>query len=283
VSIAQARAFHARANAASPGSDDVAAPEPNYGRDAVVPRFEQIALAPMRASRRLLVDEAQKVVDQVLDSELPETVVRRVTPQIEETVNALLRSPEFRAALYEVMASVELRRALAEQRSGFASDAAAALRRSVARADAATDARIRPTLERDPETAGPWTRAAAFVVDLALAQFVFLTLAASVALLAAAVAPLRQLSIELALGGAGWLVVETVYFAGFWSVVGQTPGMRLFALGFPERLSAVRAVVRFAALLVAILPFCAGLLPVLFDRRRRGLQDVVASTTVVRG
>jgi uncharacterized RDD family membrane protein YckC len=249
----------------------------------VVPRLDQIALAPMRAGRRMVVDEAQKVVDQVLDSELPETVVRRLTPQIEETVNALLRSPEFRASLYEVMASVELRRALAEQRSGFASDAAAALRRSVAHADAATDARVRPTLERDPETGGPWTRAAAFVVDLALAQVVFLVVAASLALLASAVAPLRHLSVQLALGGAGWLVVETVYFVGFWSVVGQTPGMRLFALAFRERLSPGRALVRFAALLVAILPLCAGLLPVLFDRRRRGLQDFVASTTVVHG
>jgi uncharacterized RDD family membrane protein YckC len=247
----------------------------------VVPRLDQIALAPVRASRRLVLDEAQKVVDQVLDSELPETVVRRMTPQIEETVNALLRSPEFRAALYEVVASAELRRALSEQRSGFASDAAAALRRSVARADAATDARVRPTLERDPETAGPWTRAAAFIADLALAQLVFLVVAASIALLTAAVAPLRQLSIELALGGAGWLAVETVYFVGFWSVVGQTPGMRLFALGFSERLSAARALVRFASLLLAILPLCAGLLPVLFDRRRRGLQDFVASTTVI--
>jgi uncharacterized RDD family membrane protein YckC len=253
----------------------------------VVPRLDQIALAQMRAaqrsSRRLLADEAQKVVDQVLESELPETVVRRMTPQIEEIVAALLRSPEFRAALYEVVASVELRRALTEQRQGFAGDLAAALRRSVGRADATTDAHIRPELERDPATAGPWTRVVAFVVDLALAQVVFLLAAVSVALVVAAVAPLRRTGVELGLGAGGWLIVETLYFVAFWSGVGQTPGMRLFALRFPEPLSPLRALVRFLSLLVAILPLCAGLLPVLFDRRRRGLQDFVASTTVVQG
>jgi uncharacterized RDD family membrane protein YckC len=42
-----------------------------------------------------------------------------------------------------------------------------------------------------------------------------------------------------------------------------------------------RAVIRFAALIVAIIPMFAGLLPILFDKRRRGLQDFVARTFVV--
>jgi len=42
-----------------------------------------------------------------------------------------------------------------------------------------------------------------------------------------------------------------------------------------------RALVRFAALIVAILPFFAGFLPVLFDDRRRALQDYVAGTSVI--
>jgi uncharacterized RDD family membrane protein YckC len=42
-----------------------------------------------------------------------------------------------------------------------------------------------------------------------------------------------------------------------------------------------RAVIRVAALIVAILPLFAGFLPVLFDDRRRALQDYVAGTAVV--
>jgi uncharacterized RDD family membrane protein YckC len=42
-----------------------------------------------------------------------------------------------------------------------------------------------------------------------------------------------------------------------------------------------RSLIRFAALIVAILPLFAGFLPVLFDDRRRALQDYVAGTCVV--
>jgi hypothetical protein len=38
--------------------------------------------------------------------------------------------------------------------------------------------------------------------------------------------------------------------------------------------------VRFAGLLLAIVPLFAGFLPVLFDERRRGLPDYLAGTVV---
>ena len=40
---------------------------------------------------------------------------------------------------------------------------------------------------------------------------------------------------------------------------------------------------RFAGLLLCIVPLFAGFLPVLFDRRRRGLHDMLAGTAVVYG
>ena len=43
----------------------------------------------------------------------------------------------------------------------------------------------------------------------------------------------------------------------------------------------LRALVRVAGLVVAIIPFFAGFIPVLFDGRRRGLPDYVAGTVVV--
>ena len=49
--------------------------------------------------------------------------------------------------------------------------------------------------------------------------------------------------------------------------------------GLPPR--AGRGVVRFAGLLLAIVPVFAGFLPVLVDRRRRALQDFLAGTVVV--
>ena len=77
----------------------------------------------------------------------------------------------------------------------------------------------------------------------------------------------------------------TVYFVLFWSVTGQTPGLRAMRLrvatddGSPPSLG--RALVRLVGLILAIVPLFAGFLPVLFDRRRRGLQDYLAGTVVL--
>jgi uncharacterized RDD family membrane protein YckC len=72
----------------------------------------------------------------------------------------------------------------------------------------------------------------------------------------------------------------------FWTVAGQTPGMRVMGLRLVvgrdgnQRPGAGRALLRVAALAIAIVPFFAGFLPVLFDGRRRAIQDMVAGTVV---
>ena len=45
--------------------------------------------------------------------------------------------------------------------------------------------------------------------------------------------------------------------------------------------SVLRSLVRFVGLILAIIPLFAGFLPVLFDSRRRGLQDFLSGTVVV--
>jgi uncharacterized RDD family membrane protein YckC len=83
----------------------------------------------------------------------------------------------------------------------------------------------------------------------------------------------------------GWALVSGAYFVLFWSTAGRTPGMQLLRLrvrtqaGAPP--SIARSVVRMVGLIVSIIPLFAGFLPVLFDRRRRGLADMVAGTVVV--
>jgi uncharacterized RDD family membrane protein YckC len=79
--------------------------------------------------------------------------------------------------------------------------------------------------------------------------------------------------------------VAAAYLVFFWSLAGRTPGMHLLharvrdATGRPP--SAFRAIVRVLATWISIIPLFAGYLPVLFDRRRRGLPDLVAGTEVV--
>lgn len=103
--------------------------------------------------------------------------------------------------------------------------------------------------------------------------------------------PLRQLpkSVDpelVALGGAAFLLWSSGYFVVFWSSTGETPGDRVMRIrvcmadgGAPPR--PFRALVRLWALILAVIPLCAGLLPILVDRRRRGLHDMLVGTVVV--
>jgi uncharacterized RDD family membrane protein YckC len=193
-------------------------------------------------------------------------------PEAERMLQQFLDSPEFDRALERVLTSPKVRQALAQQTTSFAEETMTKLR-----------TRLRVA---DSRAAGLPSRTLAFGVDLLLAQVVFLILSALAGLIVALVGDLRPAWLFGTIAGAGWLLLVGAYFAFFWSLDGQTPGMRLVHLrvvdhfGEPPRL--LRSLVRFAALIVAIIPMFAGLLPILFDSRRRGLQDFVARTYVVQ-
>jgi uncharacterized RDD family membrane protein YckC len=82
-----------------------------------------------------------------------------------------------------------------------------------------------------------------------------------------------------------WLVLGGVYLVAFWTLAGQTPGMRCMGIRvLPAdggRLGRGAALVRFGGMLLAAVPAGAGFLLVLVDDRRRGLHDRLAGTLVV--
>jgi uncharacterized RDD family membrane protein YckC len=82
------------------------------------------------------------------------------------------------------------------------------------------------------------------------------------------------------------LVVGACYYSYFWGTSGSTPGMRLFNLrvvdaGTGHPIGVGRAVLRYAGLLVAALPCWIGLIWALFDTRKQGWHDKIASTVVL--
>jgi uncharacterized RDD family membrane protein YckC len=84
-------------------------------------------------------------------------------------------------------------------------------------------------------------------------------------------------------GGLAWTLWAGVYFIAFWTFTGQTPGDRLMGIrviGPEGQISIVRATRRYIGLVLCLLPFGAGFIPVLFDDRRRGLHDRFADTVV---
>ena len=130
------------------------------------------------------------------------------------------------------------------------------------------------------------TRGVAFALDAAVINVVAIFVGVGVALILSLLhLPSEIKAVLVALGGAAYVLWSIGYFVGFWSAGGQTPGNRAMRIRVVavkgERLKPRRAFVRCIGLLLAALPLMAGYLMILFNRRRRGLQDYLARTVVV--
>jgi uncharacterized RDD family membrane protein YckC len=139
----------------------------------------------------------------------------------------------------------------------------------------------------DTPYAGLATRALAFAIDAAIIDGVALLVGAVVALGLSLIGVPHDVRVVLAAIGAalavGWSIL---YFAFFWSASGQTLGnlvmrIRVEDARTGEPVPVRRALVRLVGLVLAALPLCAGFLLILVNRRRRGLQDLLARTVVV--
>ena len=203
------------------------------------------------------------------------------SPRTSELVDRVIASPELRRAIREIAASREVREAVAQQTTGFVEELAAEVRRWARR----LDSRIGKRPAGVTPYGGVVTRALALTVDALLIVLVFTAISGFVALISSLVGTLRPAWLVGSLLGAGWVLVGGAYLVIFWSAAGRTPGMQLLRVrvrvpgGGPPGVG--RAIVRALATWVSIVPFFAGYLPVLFDRRRRGLPDLVAGTEVV--
>jgi uncharacterized RDD family membrane protein YckC len=261
------------------------------GRALVEQRVIERVVAAMLEASAAREDGTDGVVEQVLSS--PAVSGWIASPEAgrvaEAAAGRVVGSPAFKRALSQTLASPEVRRALAESASGFGEEGADAVRAKARRGDDRVEARVHGWFGRaglaHAGFGGVVTRGVALVVDAALAQVAYLVVAASVGLVLGLAGDLQRGWLAGLLVGGGWLLVVAAYFVGFWSVTGQSPGARLLgvrviaASGGPP--SVLRSLLRFAGLLLAIVPLGAGFVPALFDRRRRALPDYLAGTTVV--
>jgi uncharacterized RDD family membrane protein YckC len=220
--------------------------------------------------------DLEALVNEALDR--PEA--QQLANQVAERV---VQSPEFRRLLEDVLSGPELRAALARQTTSFADEVLARVHVKAVE----LDERVARGASAGAGTyGGAATRGAAFAVDAAITHVGFAVAGALLALVASLFGGLGPTWLAATVAGVAWALVVGGYFTFFWSTVGQTPGLRLLRLrvaaedgGLP---SAWRSGLRFAGLVLAIVPLFAGLVPVLFDRRRRALQDFLARTVVLR-
>jgi uncharacterized RDD family membrane protein YckC len=266
------------------------------------------------AADDVLVPELARLIDGAFASTLPEDVARSLvrhrvleriveelaasgtldeavedalkSPRATELTDRIVHSEAMRRAIREVVAGPEVRAAITQQTTGLAEELVVGIRNSAVRLDDRAERAVRrpPRAGRTP-FAGIATRAAALAIDASVILVAYASLAALVGVIASLVGGLRPEWLAAILLGSGWVLFAGGYLVLFWSGAGQTLGMRLLHLRVrghgDSPPSFVRAVVRALGTLVAIIPFFAGYLPVLFDERRRGLPDFMAGTEVV--
>jgi uncharacterized RDD family membrane protein YckC len=262
------------------------------GRAARVDGRAQV-MATARSA--LAAPEMGELIEDAFAGPLPDAVVRgafddrvqrRIAAELDDeavvvVIERVVDTNAFKVALERALTSPAIRAALAQQSVTFADELAEQLRRRLARLDSLVGRFIVPA---PVSYAGVVSRSAAFVTDLVLAQIVFLVGAGVIALIGSLIGDFGPSWGLRSAAAAGWLVVLGAYFVFFWSLAGQTPGMRLIGLRVVHagRTPGIaRSAVRYVALLASIFPLLLGLVPILFDRRRRGLQDFVAGTTVL--
>jgi uncharacterized RDD family membrane protein YckC len=202
-----------------------------------------------------------------------------------ELTDRVLASEETQHALRQVASSPDLRDAIAHQTTGLAEEVAGNLRAAAWRLDDRAERAVRrgkPTTSSD--YGGIASRALGLAADVVVATVLYMSVVGVVALVASLVGGLRPAWLVDTLLAVGWVVIAGGYFTLFWSSAGQTPGMRLMRIrvqradgGAP---SFGRSVVRAIGLVVSIALLFLGFVPVLFDRRRRGLADFLAGTVV---
>ena len=266
------------------------------------------------ADEVLSAPEIARVIDRALAGSLPEEIARSIvrhrvlervvnqlaasgeldrlvktalaSPRTLELTDRMLASDEMQHALRQVASSPEIRDAMRKQTTGLAEEVVAGARASAVR----LDGRIERAVSRRKHVgssafAGIASRAIALAADIIVTTAMFMSVVGVVAIVASLIGGLRPEWLVGALLSGGWILTAGAYFVLFWSTAGHTPGMRLMRLRLLTQAGEIpsigRSIVRLAGLAPSIVVFFLGFVPVLFDRRRRGLADFLGGTVVL--
>ncbi|HZA89722.1 MAG TPA: RDD family protein [Solirubrobacterales bacterium] len=256
---------------------------------------------------RAVEQAAEEAIVRAVESEAVERAVARMLegPALDEAVKRALESPAVEQAWERMLASdeaqrlveriadaPEVRAAIAAQSAGLIEDIARQVRAVARRLDAAVERGVRRVLFRprrsEPtDRGGVVSRALALGLDAMVLNASFFAASALVALAASVFLPDPEgvSTPALVFGTGAWLAAAALYLLVFWSLAGQTPGMRFLGLVIhadgSRRIGFGRSVRRLVGLVAGAIPLGLGFLGVLLGERRRGLADVFADTEVL--
>jgi uncharacterized RDD family membrane protein YckC len=262
--------------------------------EAIVRAFESPAVE--RALVRVLESPAtEESVQRMLASPAVERALAEALDSklVDEIWEKLLESDEVQKLIERIAEAPEVRAAITSQGVGLIEDLGRQVRRIAHRLDGVVEGIARrlvgkPARTEPTDNAGLVTRGLGFVIDGAVINGAFIGLSALFAFAAEALFPEFETSSApaIALGTVTFLLIMSGYLLFFWTLAGQTLGMRLLGIrvidfeGSP-RLGSRTAVRRLIGIVLSVLTLGIGFIAVLFSDRRRGLADGIANTEVI--
>jgi uncharacterized RDD family membrane protein YckC len=223
-------------------------------------------------------DAVKKALLEAMDSELVDEVWRR-----------LLASEEAQQLVERIAEAPEVRAAISAQGAGLLEDIGRTIGKLARRLDDSFERVVRRVFFRRRRAvasnhAGAVSRALAMVIDGVFVNLSFTAIVAVATLVANAFGGGggNVSNFAIAVGSTAWLVLGSLYLVGFWSLAGQTPGMRFVGIRLGEhRLPLRRSLKRLVGLGLSVITLGVGFLGIVFGEGRRGWEDRLASTDVV--
>jgi uncharacterized RDD family membrane protein YckC len=198
----------------------------------------------------------------------------------------VLESEQAQKLVERIAGAPEIRAAIASQSAGLITDVGVRLTVITEEFDDALERIVRP---RDPDSetdqAGLATRSVAAVIDLGLSFAGYALIASVVSSLFTTVVGRHPSLVWLIVGWALLVIVGGAIFAAFWTLAGQTPGMRFLAIRLvsldSREITFGRALRRALGAILSLLPLGLGYLAILRDPSRHAWHDRSTSTEVV--
>jgi len=225
-------------------------------------------------------DAVKNALIEALDSELVDEVWRR-----------LLASDEVQRLVERIAEAPEIRAAISAQSMGMLEDVGHTIGNGTRRFDGVAERIVRRIFFRkqrvEPtDRAGAVTRGLAIGLDVLIVNLGFSGLAAVAALIASAFTGTGNgvSDAALAAGTTLWFALGSLYLVGFWSLAGQTPGMRFLGIRLDVEgrgLRPGRSVKRLVGMILAAIPFGLGFIGIFFNERRRAWDDRLSGVDVV--
>jgi uncharacterized RDD family membrane protein YckC len=260
--------------------------------EAIVRALESPAVE--RAIIRVLESEAaQDAFERTLSSPAVERAAVKVLDSelVDKVWDRLLSSDEAQRLVERIATAPEIRQAIASQGVGLLDDIGRQIREIAGRFDDALERVIRRVIGR-PRTeptrdVGLVTRGLAALFDGAILNGLLLAATALLGIVISALFDPDHVSAPaIVLGVGAWILIGSVYALTFWSLAGQTPGMRILSIRIEKdgsrRLGGRVARRRLGGVFLSILGLGIPFLSVITRDDRRAYHDRRAGTVVVR-